>query len=166
MADVYLGIGSNIDAAPNLRLGIRELQCRFGKVEVSRVYRNAPFGFEGEDFLNAVVHLRTDLKPEAILQVLNDIHEIAGRRRDQNQISSRTLDIDLLLYDRLVVDSPGLHLPRSDVLLYSFVLRPLAELAPDYVHPLTGRRLAEHWREFDAARHPLRKVELFSGAET
>ena len=165
MADVYLGIGSNIDAAPNLRLGIRELQYRFGKIEVSPVYRNAPFGFEGEDFLNAVVRLRTDLKPEDILQVLNDIHKIAGRRRDQPPISSRTLDIDLLLYDRLVVDRPGLHLPRSDVLLYSFVLRPLAELAPDYVHPLTGRRLAEHWREFDADRHPLREVELLSEAE-
>jgi 2-amino-4-hydroxy-6-hydroxymethyldihydropteridine diphosphokinase len=63
-----------------------------------------------------------------------------------------------LLYDDLVVDEKPVRIPRNDVLKYSFVLRPLAELAPDFRHPVTGRTLREHWQEFDAASHPLEVV--------
>jgi 2-amino-4-hydroxy-6-hydroxymethyldihydropteridine diphosphokinase len=70
------------------------------------------------------------------------------------------LDIDLLLYDQLVLNEPPVRLPREDVLKYSFVLRPLAEIAPNYRHPVTGKLISEHWREFDAASHPLAAVDL------
>ncbi|MEX2125430.1 MAG: 2-amino-4-hydroxy-6-hydroxymethyldihydropteridine diphosphokinase [Woeseia sp.] len=172
MPRVYLGLGSNIDAAANLRLAVRELRRRFGRLKLSPVYQSAPLGFDGDDFLNTVARLDTGLPVEDILLVLDDIHAIAGRRRDQRKLVSRTLDIDLLLYDRLVVDKPGLRLPRSDVLMYNFVLRPLAELAPGYLHPVTGRRLADHWRDFgsgsdpdsdrkrDSESHPLTRVSI------
>ncbi len=162
----YLGIGSNIDAEANLRLAVRELRRRFGEVALSPVYRSRPVGFEGTDFLNAVVGLDTELPPQQIVQVLEEIHALAGRQRDERRLVSRTLDIDLLLYDGLVLEKP--QLPRHDVLAYNFVLRPLAEIVPDFVHPVTGRKLGDHWRDFDAegaghsaaVRYPLTPVQV------
>lgn len=149
MAQVYLGLGSNIEPARNLRLGVRELQQRFGRIEASTVYRGPPVGFEGDDFLNMVVGLRTDLSPQDLTAEFDDIHRIAGRKCDGDKVLPRTLDIDLLLYGRLIVADEDIQLPRADVLEYAFVLRPLSELVPDYIHPLTGRTLREHWSDFD-----------------
>jgi 2-amino-4-hydroxy-6-hydroxymethyldihydropteridine diphosphokinase len=151
MTRIYLGLGSNLDAERNLGLAVRELQRRFGELELSPVYRSPPLGFEGDDFLNAVAGLETDLAPDEVMRQMEEIHVIAGRRRDPQGLVSRTLDIDLLLYGQLVIDRPGLHLPRRDVLEYDFVLRPLAELAPETVHPVTRRSIAEHWREFESS---------------
>lgn len=158
MAAVYLGLGSNIDAENNLRLAIRELRRRFGDLTVSPVYRSAPVGFDGPDFLNLVVALATDADPLQLLEQIERIHEMAGRSRGPDKFGSRPLDIDLLLYGDTVEREPPLRLPRPDVLEYGFVLRPLADIAPDLLHPLTGRTVGEHWREFDDERHPLTPV--------
>ena len=160
MARVYLGIGSNIDPEENLRLGIRELRRVFGEIELSAVYASAAVGFDGADFLNMVVGLQSDDSPGAIQDQVELIHDLAGRERGAGKFSSRPLDIDLLLYDNQVVDEPALKLPRCDVLEYSFVLRPLAELDPDLVHPQTGKTMIEHWQGFDAGSHPLRLVDV------
>ena len=88
------------------------------------------------------------------------IHDLAGRDRASNRFSSRPLDIDLLLYDDLVIDEPRLKIPRCDVLDFSFVLRPLAELAPGLVHPKTGKTMRQHWQDFDATSHPLKSVSV------
>ena len=159
MARVYLGLGSNIDPEHNLRRGILELGERFGELELSAVYRSAAVGFDGDDFLNLVVGLDTDASPRSVNDEIEVIHELAGRRRGEDKFSSRPLDIDLLLYDDLVVNEPPLRLPRSDILEYSFVLRPLAELAAELPHPCTGKTLAEHWREFDQESQPLTPVQ-------
>lgn len=171
MARIYLGIGSNLDAGRNLRLAVRELKRRFGALDMSPVYKSPPLGFSGDDFLNTVVGLDTDRSPEDVLRQLEEIHALAGRRRDAQKMVSRTLDIDLLLYDQLVIDRPGLRLPRHDVLDYNFVLRPLAELAPETIHPLTRRSIADHWRTFEAdgragpaaERHALTQVAFEPG---
>lgn len=160
MAKVYLGLGSNIDPEENLRRGVRELRQRFGELELSGVYRSAAVGFEGDDFLNLVVGMETTDSPLAINDQIEEIHRIVGRRRGEERYSSRSLDIDLLLYEDLVVDEPPLRLPRSDILEYSFVLRPFAELAPELVHPQTGRTLAKHWQAFDEQSHPLEPVHV------
>jgi 2-amino-4-hydroxy-6-hydroxymethyldihydropteridine diphosphokinase len=160
VAQIYLGVGSNIEPAANLRLAVRELRRRFGKLEQSSVYRSRPVGFEGDDFLNMVVSAETALLPQEVVRELGEIHRAAGRERDGDKLLPRTLDIDLLLYDDAVVDDADLQLPRVDVLDYAFVLRPLAELAPAYVHPVTGRTLLDHWRNFEGQPTRLTKERL------
>ena len=160
MAKVYLGLGSNIDPEENLRLGISELKQTYGELVVSKVYRNAAVGFEGADFFNLVAGFESDEEPSEIVRRIEHIHDLAGRERGDDRFASRALDIDLLLYGDLVVDDPPLQLPRSDVLEYSFVLGPLAEVAPNLVHPVTGRTIGQHWQECDAARHPLAQVDV------
>ena len=160
MAHIYLGIGSNIDPEKNLRLGVHELRSRFGELAISSTYRSAAVGFDGPDFLNLVVSLESNESPGCIHEHIEAIHKLAGRQTGAARYSSRPLDIDLLLYDDLVMDAPPVKLPRADILKYSFVLRPLAEIAPDLTHPETGRSLLDHWQDFDADSHPLVATSL------
>ena len=159
MASVYLSLGSNIAAEENLRLGVRELRYAYGKLQVSNVYRSEAVGFDGPDFLNLVAVFESDDSPESINERIEAIHGKAGRKRGSERYASRPLDIDLLLYGNLVTDTGGLRLPRPDVLEYSFVLGPLAEVAPLLRHPETDRTIAEHWAEFDKNRHPVTRVD-------
>lgn len=158
MSLVYLGLGSNILPEENLSLGVRELRRTYGELDVSSVYRSAAAGFEGDDFLNLVVGFRSDDTPQDICREIERLHNLAGRVRSDQKWASRPLDVDLLLYNELIVDERPVRVPRGDILQYSFVLRPLAELAPDLVHPETGKTMLTHWQEFDAESHPLELV--------
>ncbi|WP_405227575.1 2-amino-4-hydroxy-6-hydroxymethyldihydropteridine diphosphokinase [Lentisalinibacter sediminis] len=149
MARVFVSVGSNIRPEENLRLACAELERRFGDLDLSSVYRNPPVGFDGEDFLNLVAGFDTEGDPEEVIAELEQIHRLAGRQRGAERYGPRTLDLDLLLYDDLVTEGPPLTLPRDDVLKYDFVLGPLAELVPDLVHPVDGRRLADLWEAFE-----------------
>jgi 2-amino-4-hydroxy-6-hydroxymethyldihydropteridine diphosphokinase len=154
MPVAYLGIGSNLDAEENIQLAVRELRERFSVQKISTVYRSKALGFAGADFLNMVVSIETKISPTVLCGQLEQIHELAGRRRQSEKFIARTLDIDLLLYDQLVVNEAPVRLPRKDVLQYSFVI------APDYRHPETGKSLLQHWQEFDAAAHALTAVDV------
>ena len=160
MAIVYLGLGSNINPEKNLGVGVRELRRRYGETMLSDIYQSAAVGFEGADFLNLVVRIDVSDSAASIHEQIEAIHKLVGRQPNKEKYSSRPLDIDLLLYDDLIVDAPPLHLPRPDILEYSFVLRPLSEIAPDLIHPESGRTLGEHWQEFDGASHPLTRVHV------
>lgn len=160
MATVYLGLGSNVQPATNLKLGLRELERRYGALQVSPVYRNAAVGFQGADFMNLVVCFESDDSPESICREIELIHNLSGRVRGSDKWESRPLDIDLLLYNDLVLDEKPVRVPREDVLKYSFVLRPLADLAPDLRHPVSGRTMRQHWEEFDASSHPMERVDV------
>ena len=153
MPVIYLGLGSNTEPERHLRLGVEELARRFELLTVSRVYENRAVGFAGDDFLNAVASIASDQPVADIAAALDDIHGMAGRVRGDSAFVSRTLDIDLLTYGDEVI--PEWRIPRSDVLEYSFVLRPLAEIAPEFRHPVTGKTMAEHWDEFDHEGHLL-----------
>ncbi len=157
---IYLGIGSNIDPKKNLEFALKELQKRFGRLDKSSVYRSKAYGFDGDDFLNMVVALDSGLTPIEVHTQLEDIQRIAGRDHDARGLSSRTLDIDLLLYDDLVADEPPIRLPRADVLRFSFVLGPLAEIAPELQHPETHQSYQEHWNNFDSASHPITRESV------
>lgn len=160
MATIYLGLGSNKSPEKNLQLSIGELRRRYGELQISAVYKNASVGFDGDDFLNVVVQLRSNDTPLAICREIELIHNLSGREREANKWEARPLDIDLLLYNDLIMDEPPVRVPRSDILEYSFVLRPLAELAPELVHPATGKTMLSHWQKYNAASHPLEVTDV------
>lgn len=162
MTKIYLGLGSNVEPHKHLRLGIRELSRRFGDLELSNVYSSKSVGFDGADFLNLVVGLEADCSPEDIHRAIEEIHVMAKRQRRETRYSPRTLDVDLLLYGDLVINDGPIRIPRSDILKYSFVLGPLAEIAPNLEHPETGKLIAEHWAEFDKEKHPIVLGEIGS----
>ena len=152
-----LSLGSNLEPEANLASAARALRERFGGVRFSPVYRVPAVGFEGPDFLNAAALLQSDLGPvelDAWLHALEDAH---GRRRDVPRFSSRTLDIDLVFFDDVVMKGPGhLELPRPE-LKHAFVLGPLADVAPDFRDPVSGRTLSAAWQ---ARREPLERTAL------
>ena len=156
--DVYVSAGSNVAPAENLRLACQELRKRFGLIDISGVYRNPPVGFSGDDFLNLVLRFRTDEPPAAIIAELERLHALAGRVRGSARFAPRTLDLDLLLYGSAVLPEPPIRVPREDIGEYGFVLGPIAELAPELRHPLTGETMAGMWANFDKRQHPMERV--------
>jgi len=145
MPIALLSLGSNVDPETHLRAAIAALRARFDDVVVSAVYRFPAVGYTGPDFLNAATTLRTDLAPEQLNDWLHALEDAHGRDRSGPRYSDRTLDIDIVLFDDAVLDAAGnLRIPR-DELRHAFVLRPAAEIAPDWRHPLDGTPLAQLW---------------------
>lgn len=142
-----------------MRAGLAALRETFDSVDVSPIYRSAAVGFVGAPFLNCCARITTALAVMELKRWLTDLEVRHGRKRDLPKFSDRNLDIDILLYGDLVGQVDGLELPRPDILKYAHVLKPLADLAPDLVLPLTGRTVAEHWSGFTGDRR-LEPVEL------
>lgn len=140
-----LSLGSNESPEHYLRAAVAELRARFGAVAVSPVYRTPAVGFDGPDFLNCAAAIRSDLEPQALNDWLHALEDRHGRRRDVPRFSSRTLDVDIVYFDDRVMRGAGnLELPRPE-LKHAFVLKPLADLAPEFVDPVHGRALAALW---------------------
>lgn len=150
--DVFLGLGSNQSPERHIAAGIEALEQRFGEVVLSPVYRSVAVGFSGSDFLNAAARIRTDLGVAALKDWLTELENRHGRDRSQPKFSDRSLDIDILFYGDRVGTVDGLELPRGEILEYAHVLKPLADIAPERVHPATGLTLAEHWESFRGDR--------------
>ena len=160
MARAYVSLGSNIERERNLRAAVLALREHFGTISLSPVYESRPIGFEGKNFYNLVAAIDTVDTPEAVVAALHAIEQRLGRRRGTTRYVSRTIDLDLLLYEHLVRDDPGLRLPRPEILEYACVLRPLADLVPQDRHPQTNETYAALWARFDANAQPLTRVEL------
>ena len=149
MSKAYLSLGSNRDPEQHLRAAIAALRRHFGGVVLSPVYRTRAVGFDGGDFLNAAAIIDTALDPFALNDWLHALEDAQGRDRSGPRFGDRTLDIDIVLFDDLVLSGEGhLQIPR-DELKHAFVLKPLADIAPDVVVPGTVRTLRELW-----AAHP------------
>ena len=160
MTRAYLSLGSNLEPRRHLRAALDELRARFGAIEVSPAYRSRAVGFDGADFVNLAVALDTELEPEALNDWLHALEDRHGRRRDVPRYADRTLDVDIVLYDQRVIDGPGhLQIPRAE-LKHAFVLRPLADIAPQLRHPLSGRSMAELWAAFPQQSEPLEPMSL------
>lgn len=142
-AEVLVGLGSNLDGPA------RQIETAFGMlgaiekttlVAKSSLYRSAPLGgIEQPDFVNAAALLTTKLAPRAFLGELQAIEQARGRERDDTHWGPRVLDLDLLAYDGLKLDEPGLSVPHPGIAARNFVLLPLQEIAPDFVIPGLGR---------------------------
>jgi len=156
----YLGLGSNVDAHAHITAGIEELRKTFGYVGLSPVYRTPAVGFEGNSFINLVAVVETTMQPVELKRYLNDLEDRHGRRRNVAKFSDRTLDIDILLYDDLYLMSPVLEIPRREIMTFSHVLKPLADLAPDLAHPVARKAMADIGRDFSGDRDGLELIEL------
>ncbi len=142
----YLGLGSNVgDRAGHLRAAIEMLGERGVEVEaVSSAYETEPVGevLDQPDFLNAAIRIRTELEPEALLDVCKQVESERGRALDAPRHSPRPLDVDLLLLGDLELETDRLTLPHPEVTSRRFVLAPLLELDPDLTLP-DGTRLGD-----------------------
>jgi 2-amino-4-hydroxy-6-hydroxymethyldihydropteridine diphosphokinase len=159
MAKVYVSVGSNIDREHNVEYALTDLGRAYGELEQSRIYETKAVGFDGDPFYNLVVAFDTDETPQAVAARLRDIEDAHGRDRSGGKFSSRSLDLDLLLYDDLVLEEEGLHLPRKEILEYAFVLKPLAEIAGEMKHPVTGFSFSSTWDQFDPTAQPMWPIE-------
>ena len=116
MSIAWLGLGSNVDAESHIRAGIGELEDEFGSVSLSPAYASTSVGFDGDDFINLVARVETDMQPLELRQYLRDLEDRYDRKRNVPKFSDRSLDIDILLYDDLVLISPVLEIPRAEIL--------------------------------------------------
>lgn len=147
MSTAWLGLGSNVNALANIRAAIVELGGEFESVDLSPAYSSTSVGFDGEDFINLVARVETTMSPLELRQYLRELEDRYGRKRDVPKFSNRSLDIDILLYDDLVLLSPLLEIPRAEITRYAHVLKPLSDLGPNLVHPVERRSMADIWRE-------------------
>lgn len=160
MARVYVSIGTNIERERHVRAALSALEAHYGTLQCSVVYETAAVGFEGDDFYNLVVGFDTDEPPAEVAAQLRAIEDNNGRVREGARFSSRTLDLDMLLYDDLILEEGRLQLPRAEITKYAFVLKPLAEIAGQQRHPLTGTTFAQLWAEFPKNAEAIWPVEM------
>jgi len=150
MKKVFLGIGANLgNRENNIFLAVEKIRELIGPViNVSPVYETEPWGFKSENkFLNIVIEVETKIKPSGLLGRLMMIESLLGRVRDGKQYTSRTIDIDILLYNNKVLETKVLVIPHPRMHERKFVLVPLCEIAPDMVHPVLKKNIRELLKE-------------------
>jgi 2-amino-4-hydroxy-6-hydroxymethyldihydropteridine diphosphokinase len=152
-----VSIGSNIDRERNIRSAVKALNLHFGPLTLSSVYETQAQGFSGDPFYNLVAGFETSLSADAINTILHGIENQHGRLRGEQKFSSRTLDLDLLLYGDAVMEEQ--NIPRDEISRYAFVLLPLAEIAPDVIHPKSQQTINKLWNDFKAG-HDVSKAAI------
>jgi len=161
MPRVYLSLGSNIEPRRYLCAALDALAERFGPhLMMSPVYESRAVGFVGDNFLNLVVSIDTELAVGALARVLRDIEDANHRCRSAARFSARTLDIDILTYGEEVGSIDGICLPRDEITRHAFVLRPLADLAPAALHPQLRKSYGQLAAELTFPNQPLSLVDL------
>lgn len=163
MTAVYVAAGSNVEPEKYLSRALRELTAVYGPLTVSPAYRNQAVGFSGDDFINLVVGFHADAAPADVRQQLQNIEAACDRPPGAAKWAPRTMDLDILLFGDLVSNEPGLVIPRPDLLKRPYMLKPMADIAPEVRHPTLGQTMRELWESFDDGDHSMVEVQL--GAE-
>ena len=147
MKKAFLSLGTNIgDKKKNLARATRYINVSIGHIiDLSGIYESEPWGFEADNnFLNMVIEVISDLTPMEMMQKCLEIEAKLGRIRDNSEgYSSRIIDIDILFFQDAIFSEPALTIPHPHLHNRRFVLEPLSEIAPDYVHPIMGLTIAE-----------------------
>ncbi len=147
MVTVYLGLGSNTgDRKDNLLRALAMISARVGEItKISSLYESDAWGYQsGNKFLNAVVAVKTTLHPDEVLSDIKDIEKLQGRTEKKSvDYEDRLIDIDILFYDQLVLETDKLVVPHPHLEKRKFVLAPMAEIAPGFVHPVLRKKIKE-----------------------
>ena len=154
MSQIYISIGSNIDMQKYISNALNALEVIFEDVVISSVYESEAVGFKGDNFYNLVAGAKTSLSLSDVVEALKQIEQQNDRIRTTKKFSARTLDLDLLTYDDLIVDQPA-QIPRNEITKNAFVLWPLAQIAPQQKLPGTEQTYQQLWQDYDQAKQNL-----------
>lgn len=148
---VYLALGTNLgDRALNLQKAIASLAPNVQTLSQSSIYETEPWGYSDQPyFLNQVIKCSTSLEPAALLAFLKEIEAQMGRQ-ETFRFGPRLIDLDILFYDDLILDTPTLTIPHPRIIERAFVLIPLSEIAPDLIHPVKNKSIGELKNSIDA----------------
>ena len=160
MADAYVAAGSNVRPRANLLRALDLVGAAFPGLRASRAYANPAAGFTGGDFINLVVGFTTNDSVVQVRERLQRIEALCGRASDAPKWAPRSMDLDILLFGDEVRNEPGLVLPRPDLVRRPYMLKPIADIAPDFVHPTLHKTMRELWQAFEGKDHEMNVVEL------
>lgn len=161
----YISIGSNIGKEINIPSSLKALAHAFGALTISSIYETEAVGFVGDSFYNLVVRFESNLTAKEVAKMLRQIELDHGRTRESQKFSARTLDLDLILYGDQIISDGRLQIPRDEIERYAFVLEPLAEIASQERHPISGKTYHELWQAFDKTGLKRRKISQHDSRE-
>lgn len=142
MTRCYLSLGSNIDRENNIRQAIESLRNIFSEVMLSPVYESEAVGFDGDNFYNLIARVETDLSLTRLSKALKQVEDVLGRDRSAARFSSRSMDIDIVMYGEACGIYEQIELPRPELYYNAFVLMPMADLAPSLRDPKSGQTMS------------------------
>ena len=157
MAEIYISLGSNINRQHYIEQGLNALTNAFGSLTLSSLFESEAIGFAGKAFYNMVVGVNTEQSLLQVAKTLRTIEFAHGRSENAKKFSPRTLDLDLLLYDDVISESPA-QIPRDEITKNAFVLWPLAEVAGDLYHPVVGQSYDQLWQQYDKNQQKLKSL--------
>lgn len=162
MAQIYISLGSNIKREHYVKAGLTSLahafHLPFEQLTLSSLFESEAVGFDGATFYNMVIGIRCSKSVNEVAQILREIEFAHGRDHDAKKFSPRTLDLDLLLYDNLIIDLPA-QLPRNEITTNAFVLWPLSQVAPELNHPVVKQNYRQLWQNYNKADQKINIVE-------
>ena len=160
MREIVLSLGSNIEPEKHIRFAINELTDLYGELFISPIYQSKSIGFDGPDFLNLVLILKSDCLLDEIIKFNQAVECKAGRIRGEKTYASRNLDIDVLLFGSENLRSHGKNIPRDEIEKNAYVLKPLSDLIPEGIHPVMGLTYATLWSEFTDKSQTLQQIKF------
>lgn len=162
MAQIYISLGSNIKREHHVKHGLLSLakafELPFEQLTLSSLFECDAVGFDGANFYNMVIGIKCSKTVDEVTKILRTIEFDHGRAHNAKKFSPRTLDLDLLLYDNLIIELPA-QLPRDEITKNAFVLWPLSQVAPNLSHPVVKQTYRQLWQEYNKTEQKINIVE-------